>query len=161
MNRLERVRQLVDDILRQQQDEEERRAGFVHLYSVAAVCALLAQRRGLDPELCAAAGMLHDISSYMTGDPSDHARLSSIEARDIMSGLHAFTPAEVDSVCEAIASHSAKDATDGPMHELIKDADVLQHYLYNPALTDTAKSTPGMARLRRVLAELAVAPPAS
>ena len=80
MDRLELVRQTVDEILRQQPDLEERRCGFVHLYGVSATCALLAMARGLDPQLSAIAGMLHDISTYKTGDSTDHARLSAREA---------------------------------------------------------------------------------
>jgi uncharacterized protein len=41
VNRLELVRQIVDDIMRRQQDIEEARCGFVHLYGVSATCALL------------------------------------------------------------------------------------------------------------------------
>ena len=95
MDRLEAVRRIVDEILRRQPDEEERRAGFVHLYGVAAVCVLLALKRGLDPHLCAAAGMLHDISSYKTGDPTDHARLSAREAERILKDLGCFAPKEI------------------------------------------------------------------
>ena len=61
MDRVEAVRQMVDEALRQQPDVEERRCGFVHLYGVAQSCGLLALKRGLDPELCTLAGMLHDI----------------------------------------------------------------------------------------------------
>ena len=51
MDRLEKVRQVVDEILRQQPDLEERRCGFVHLYGVAQTCPLLALTRGLDPQI--------------------------------------------------------------------------------------------------------------
>ena len=56
MDRTEQVRQVVDEILRGQPDEEERRCGFIHLYGVAQACALLALKRGLDAELCTVAG---------------------------------------------------------------------------------------------------------
>jgi uncharacterized protein len=89
MNRVESVRQVVDGILRQQPDVEERRCGFVHLYGVAQACALLALKRGLDPELSTVAGMLHDIWTYKTGEPRDHAAPGSAEAQKIMSDLDA------------------------------------------------------------------------
>lgn len=73
-DRLELIRDAVNETLSQQPDEETRRWGFVHLYGVSATCVLLAAKRGLDPQLCAVAEMLHDIWTYKTGDPTDHAR---------------------------------------------------------------------------------------
>ncbi len=156
MDRLEKVRQAVDTILRRQADEEERRCGFVHLYGVAALCAQIAIRRGLDPQLCAVAGMLHDISSYKTGDPTGHARLSAIEAERIMTESGEFAEDEIALVREAISCHDVKDRVDGEMADLLKDADVLQHYLYNPALTDLSKANARNSRLSDVLEELAL-----
>ena len=72
MDRVDMVRQTVDEILTQQPDWEARQWGFVQLYGVATVCVLLAIRRGLDPQLCAVAELLHDIWSYKTGDSTDH-----------------------------------------------------------------------------------------
>jgi uncharacterized protein len=131
MNRLEAIRKLVDDILMKQSDSEERRCGCVHLYGVSATCGLLALKRGLNVELCEIAGMLHDISSYKTGCYVDHARLSSIEAREILNETDCFSNEEIDIICSAILSHSNKQDIDNPYNEILKDADVLQHYLYN------------------------------
>jgi uncharacterized protein len=131
MNRLEEIRKLVDNILMKQSDFEERRCGCVHLYGVSATCGLLALKRGLNVELCEIAGMLHDISSYKTGCYVDHARLSSIEAREILNETDYFSNEEIDIICSAILSHSNKQDIDNPYNEILKDADVLQHYLYN------------------------------
>jgi uncharacterized protein len=134
MNRVELVRQVVDEIVRRQPDVEERRCGFVHLYGVAQTCALLALKRGLDPELCTVAGMLHDIWSYKTGDPTNHATLGCVEAQKILSELGHFTQEEIAVISEAISYHSDKGEVDGTIDELLKDADVLQHFLYNTSL---------------------------
>jgi uncharacterized protein len=134
MDRLEKVRQIVDEILRQQLDMDESRCGFVHLYGVALTCALLALKRGLDPQMCAIAGMLHDIASYKTGDSINHAQRSTLEAAAILRKAGGFSKREIDDVCQAISTHSAKDEIDGKLAEVLKDADVLQHHLYNPAL---------------------------
>ena len=136
MDRLELIRKIVDDIVRQQTDHAERRCGFVHLYGVSAICVLLALKRGLDPHICGIAGMLHDISSYKTGDPTDHARLSAREAETILQGTGQFTATEIGEICTAIAQHRAKAEVDGQLSELLKDADVVQHYLYNPMLPE-------------------------
>jgi uncharacterized protein len=138
-NRLEFVRQMVDEIIPTQPDTEQRRCGYVHLYGVSAVCVLLAFRRGLDPELCAAAGMLHDIWNYgpqfsiAVGPNPNHGSLGIPEARRILDAA-GFAPAEIKAICTAIERHSDKETIHGELDELLKDADVLQHYLYNPAL---------------------------
>lgn len=148
-DRLEQVRQAVDDILRQQPDGTLARCGFVHLYGVSAVCVLLAEKRGLDAELCAVAGMLHDISSYKLGDSTNHARLSAIEADRILDESRLFADDEIAQITDAVSKHCAKDETDDTVAELLKDADVLQHYLYDPGLEITCTD-----RLERILAEL-------
>ena len=155
MDRLEKVRQVVDEILRQQPDLEERRCGFVHLYGVAQTCALLAQKRGLDPQVCAVMGMLHDIATYRSGDPTNHAPRGAIEAAAILSDTGQFSQQEIDQISQAISTHSAKDQIDGELAELLKDADVLQHDLYNPALYKHPNLQSGQ-RFQRIMAELAI-----
>ena len=152
-NRVELIRQVIDEqVLRQQPDVEERRRGFVHLYGVAQACAFLALKRGLDPELGMIAGMLHDVWRYKTGDPMDHATLGSAEARTILLELGCFTQEEIDAVSQAVFHHCDKAAVHGDFDELLKDADVLQHYLYNTTL----KLPPFGPRLIRILDELGV-----
>lgn len=106
----------------------------MHLYGVSAMCSLLAIRRGLDTELCATAGMLHDIWAYKIGDSTGHARLGAIEAERILRESGGYTSDEIAMVCEAIANHSRKREVQDDLSELLKDADVLQHYLYNPSM---------------------------
>lgn len=36
-------------------------------------------------------------------------------------------------IADAIRAHSAKVRVDGSLAELLKDADVLHHYLYSPS----------------------------
>lgn len=152
-DRLELVRQLVDEILQQQPDQEERRCGFVHLYGVAVLSTLLALQQGQDPQLCAVAAMLHDIASYQTGDDADHARRSAAIAEQILTQTGRFTASEIAMICGAIASHSDKETTgEAPMAELLKDADRLQHYLYNPALQGQLRTTERLQRLWQALA---------
>ncbi len=151
MDRLELVRRVVDGLLGKQANEEERRCGFVHLYGVSLICSLLAIKRGLDPQLCAVAGILHDISSYITGDSQDHARRSSVEAERILKELGCFTAEEICGICTAIACHGEKEKEHGPLEELLKDADVVQHYFYNPVLKEELRNH---ERVIKVLREL-------
>ena len=155
MDRLEKVRQVVDQILRQQPDLEERRCGFVHLYGVAQTCALLALKRGFDPQICAVMGMLHDIATYRSGDPTNHAARSAVEAAALLKETGQFSQEEIEQICQAISTHSAKDQIDGALAELLKDADVLQHDLYNPAQYKHPDLQRGQ-RFQKLMAELAI-----
>ncbi len=152
VNRLEKIRQRVDCILWALEDKEAARCGFVHLYGVAQTAVLLAGRRGLEPSMCGVAGMLHDLSSYMTGTSENHARLSALRAKAIMQETSAFTLDEINAVCCAIEEHSDKENTGtSPLCETLKDADLLQHHLYR-ANTNSFASSNG--RLLRVFDEL-------
>jgi uncharacterized protein len=161
LDRTERVRQVVDEVLRGQEDLEEQRAGFIHLYGVSQSCALLALVRGLDAELCTVAGMLHDLATYQTGDPTDHGRRSAVLAREILSDLGCFAQDEIATICTAIARHRIKDQVHGAYDDLLKDADVLQHVLYNTRLVpgegeQTHASAPWRARLSAMWTELGI-----
>ncbi len=134
MNRIEQVREVGDDILLHMSDAVERRCAYLHLYGVAQACALIAQKRGENVELAVIAGMLHDISSYATMDSADHAHKGAEMAEEIMKSLNAFTEEEIEIVCNAIYNHSDKDMVHACFDEVLKDADVMQHCLYNPLL---------------------------
>ena len=134
MNRIEEVRVVVDEILLNMTDCEERRCAYLHLYGVAQACALLALKRGENPELAVIAGMLHDIHSYAKMDSYDHAHKGAEMARDILKSLKLFTESEENMICEAIYHHSDKSERHGSLDEILKDADVMQHVLYNPLL---------------------------
>ncbi len=151
MDRLVRVRQIVDEILLTQEDIEERRCGYVHLYGVSALAALLAKERGLDAEIACAAAMLHDIYSYRTHLTANHAHNSEEDARVLLRDLGLFSDVEQRLIRSAIFHHSDKANVHQPYDELIKDADVLQHYLYNTALPVKGHEA---ARLKAIHAEL-------
>lgn len=131
MNRLESICNIVDRVLLEQSDLEHRRNGYVHLYGVSQFCSLLALKHGLDVELCAVAGMLHDIWTYKASYSVDHAKLGSIEARKILNEVNCFSEEEIDIIYSSISKHSNKQDINSDYDEMLKDADVLQHYLYN------------------------------
>lgn len=135
LTRIDLVRRYVDDMLKACEDKETARCGFVHLYGVGQACALIALRRGHDrayAELAEIAGMLHDFSTYEDNTREEHERRSSERARNILTQTGAFTEAEVDRVCQAIIRHGDKKNVHGEFDEILKDADVLQHWLRNP-----------------------------
>lgn len=149
MNRLECLRERVDALLLPITDPEERRCAYVHLYGVSQLCVLLAAKRGLATDPAAAAGMLHDLAAYTDADPREHAGRSAAMAAPLLEGL--YSPEETEQIVSAIARHSDKHTAHEPPDELLKDADALQHWLYNPS----AQLSPhAAARCRATLREL-------
>lgn len=147
MDRITCVQLYVNRLLDTITDAHEHRTAAVHLYGVAGNAALLAIRRGLDPELAAAAGLLHDISTYATGERKNHAGRSAAMARTCMKGSGLFTQEEMDAICSAIAHHSDKDKQQAPLDEVLKDADVMHHCLHNPSQPPNEKEAERYAQL--------------
>ena len=134
MDRIEKVREVVDNILLKMTKDEARRHAYVHLYGVAQACALLALKRNENVELAVIAGMLHDIYTYANLDSKDHAHKGADQARGILDSLQLFNDNEKNLICNAIYNHSNKSGTHDWLDEILKDADVMQHVLYNPLL---------------------------
>lgn len=132
MNRIEVLRKYIDDILLNMTDVEERRCGYLHLYGVAQSCALIALKRGENAELATMAGMLHDIYSYSKMDTNEHAHKGAELSREILTSLEITNDNETNIICGAIYNHSSKGIVHCDFDEVLKDADVLQHCLYNP-----------------------------
>ena len=138
MERIQAVQKYVDQVLQNIDDQAERECAYKHLYGVSQACALLAMKRRENIELAAIAGLLHDLYTYQRGDSTDHAHKGSILAKDILTSLGCFSDDEVAMVARAIDYHSDKAAKHSSFDEILKDADVLQHCLYNP-LKDIAE----------------------
>lgn len=131
-DRIERVRSIAGSYLEKITDPSFRSEGYVHMFGVAQACVLLAMKRGEDAELAACAGYLHDIATYATGDSSRHAVRGADMAERILGQTGIFTEEEIGKITSAIRFHSDKKDVDGPLEEILKDADVLQHCLYDP-----------------------------
>lgn len=133
--RIDGIRRYVDGMLKNCDDKEISRNGYVHLYGVGQACALLALRRGYDrnyAELAEIAGMLHDFSKYKENAEENHAEKSSREAERILLSTGQFTRDETEMICSAIRKHSNKRQIDAAFDEILKDADEMQHWLRNP-----------------------------
>lgn len=124
---------------------------LLHLSSVSQFAALLALRRDLNTELAQAAGLLHDISSYLHTPTPDHGPRGAIIARDILISQGDFSPSDIETITHAIHHHSDKATIHGPYDELLKDADVLSHALHNPSLYDMPNESTRYANLLREL----------
>lgn len=135
LTRIDTVRQYVDEMLKACEDKEDARCGYIHLYGVGQACALIALRRGHDrafAELAEIAGMLHDFATYKDHARENHAQRSSVLTRAILTQTNVFTQEEIDMICQAISRHSDKMEVHTDMDEILKDADVMQHWLRNP-----------------------------
>ncbi len=131
MNRVEVLRKYIDKILLNMNDDELRRAAYVHLYGVAQNCTLIALKRNESVELSTMAGMLHDIYTYAKMDSKDHAHKGASLANEILAELNITTPDESKIICNAIYCHSDKENVHNGIAEVLIDADVMQHCLYN------------------------------
>lgn len=149
--RLESVRSVVDNMLLSMPDAEERRCAYLHLYGVSQTSSILAIKRDLDPEIAAIIGMLHDYYSYLTGVQLFHGANSAETIRPIIRDMDLFTKEEQKKILRAIFHHSDKKKIHSDYDELIKDADVFQHFLYNINKKVRIKSAD---RLKNVLKEL-------
>ena len=127
MSRLKELRKYVDGKINKIDDADKRISAAAHLYGVSLAAQVLAKKRGLDPEIAAMAGMLHDMHAYKTGSYDDHAHLGAELAKKILNKLELTTPEETEIICSAIYHHDDKASIDGPMDELLKDADVFDH----------------------------------
>ena len=165
-NRLENLRLEIDRLIMEKQAEKSRH--FIsHLYGVSGFCGLLALRRGLNAEIAATCGMLHDIYQITDGTAENHAVKGAETSKKILQAMNAYSDEEIEIITVAVAAHSDKvteveeakkilktmntyssddienitaemakrgeqSAVYEPYCELLKDADVLDHCLYNP-----------------------------
>lgn len=104
--------------------------GYQHLYGITTLCIELALIRGLDTDLAATIGILHDYATYYTASSFDHANRSAMLAKDIVIDIYAKE--EIDIICTAIKNHSNKQNIDDAYSKLIKDADTWYSYLFEP-----------------------------
>ena len=133
MGRLKELRNYINGEISKIDDVDERTAATVHLYGVSLAAVILAKKRGLNEELAAMAAMLHDLYAYKTASYDDHAHKGAELAKEILEKLGLTDEAETEMICSAIYHHDDKLVTDGPMDELLKDADVISHCLNDPA----------------------------
>ena len=117
----------MDAELNRMEDADKRTSAIAHLYGVSLAAAMIAKKRGLDPEIASMAAMLHDLNAYKTGSYDDHAHKGAELARNILTELKLTDDAETEMICSAIYNHDDKLEIHSPMDEVLKDADVIHH----------------------------------
>lgn len=154
MNKLNRLREKIDEIILSIESIEERKSAYIHLYGVSELALVLALKRGLNTELASIAGILHDVFRYRTGIYKDHDKRGAGEAKQILEELRLLNEEEICIIESAIYHHSDKLNIHDTYDELLKDADILQQYLYNMSLE---LSEGYKERVHKVLNELGLA----
>ncbi|MBO4300518.1 MAG: HD domain-containing protein [Desulfovibrio sp.] len=129
MGRLKELRKIVDQELLAIEDADKRKSAYVHLYGVSLSATLISEKRKTSTELACMAAMLHDLYAYKSGSYEDHAHKGAELARNILNGLGLTTAEETEAICAAISRHDDKHTIDGPLDEVLKDADVMHHCL--------------------------------
>ena len=151
-NRLEMLRNEIDKLVLAGNPENIRKY-ISHMYGVARFCTLLAMKRNLNAELATTCGMLHDIYYMSGGMDGDHAQMGAVQAEAILKATGLYRDAEITAVVSAVAKHSDKNMVHGPYDELLKDADVMDHCLYN---TEFPVAQHEKERYRALLKELGI-----
>ncbi len=151
MDRVSEIEAFVFGRFNEIDDVKWRTRALYHSHAVSLICALLAGKRGLDAETAAIAGLLHDFYACERRDYADHAHAGAGRAREILESLGLTAPEENDLICGAICRHDDLTFVDGPMDELLKDADLIDNAMSRPA---RAVKENERARLERICKEL-------
>lgn len=152
MNRIYKLRNEIDRRI-ENMNESERSLAIRHLYGVSDLCAILALRRSLDSKVCAAAGLLHDLWSFENSTTQNHAKPGAKLAEEILDDIHTFDKYEIKTIVSMIRYHSDKGNVHGEYEELLKDADVVHHYLEE---TDKKFVKSKAQRIKRSFRELGI-----
>jgi len=124
-----------------------------HILGSVKGATLLANKRGLDPEIVTIAMILHDLGRIPTGVFEGHDIAGTPLVKKIMQRIGDFTQQEIDLVVRLTRTHRQKDQEGDPYEECIRDADVLDIYLSGISGWKRPME-PHRARLEKVAQEL-------
>jgi len=136
-NRIEILRNFITNALFSETESIKQRFGyFNHMSSISQFAAFLALKRGENVELATMAGLLHDYHSFKALDSTNHAEKGALLAREVLTELKLTNEQETEMICSAIHNHSSKSTYHSNFDEVLIDADVLQHRLFNITLPE-------------------------
>lgn len=124
--------------------------GIAHLAYSACIGAILARKRGQNMDLAQTAGYLHDVwlhlhAPYDEATVKLHAHEGALLAERFMREMGEYTDGEIAVVARMIENHDFTGQTDDPMSEIMKDSDMLSHYLNASAVGREDKFNPRAA----------------
>ncbi len=102
----------------------------IHMASCARIGYILAEQRGLDPDLAAIACAVHDYGRVITGKQKGHAEAGAVPVKGFLESTGLFTEEEIDNISIAVGNHSKKGEVGSPLEEVVKDADCLDFDMY-------------------------------
>ena len=102
----------------------------IHVISCAKLGYLMAEERGVDPILAAAACAVHDYGRIITGKQANHAEIGYEPVMEFLKGLGLFSAEEIEEIALSVKNHSNKSEVGTPLEEIVKDADVLDFHQY-------------------------------
>ena len=110
----------------------------IHMASCAKLGYLMAEKRGVDPILAAAACSVHDYGRILNGVQEGHAAYGYEPVMAFLRQTELFSEEEVEAIGLAVKNHSRKGEIGGPLEEIVKDADILDfvHFGMRPARED-------------------------
>lgn len=145
---------LLNSIIESKVAADERKNAYIHSYGVAELGSMLAGIRGLNMELAYIIGLFHDIYAFYSGSYACHGQSGADMVRVVLRKNDAFYDYERMIISSAIFHHSDKENLHDEYDELLKDADVLQHYYYNSCKRVYKHE---LNRLNKILTELNIA----
>ncbi len=74
MNREQKLVLKVNKQISKIPKQELKEEAYLHLHGVSHLARMIGRRRGLNEELLAVAGLLHDLFQYVKDQEKDHAR---------------------------------------------------------------------------------------
>ena len=158
MNRYDKLKTMVVEFL-MEKNPDYAPIGISHLNYSACLCALLARKRGQDMDMAQTAGLLHDVWLHLHA-PYDqetvrlHAHEGALMAADFMERHGEYSPGDIAVVTRMIENHDFTSQVDDPMSEIMKDADMLSHYLNASAAGREGDFNPRAADVLRELGAL-------
>jgi uncharacterized protein len=120
-----------------------------HMCGTAAIAQLLARKRNAGEEAAACMGIIHDLGRILSGKQENHAADGYGPAKELLSSLRLFSEDEIEQIAAAVRDHSNKDDIGSPEEEIVKDADILNYYMFGLPVVKESH----LRRLKTVLAE--------
>ena len=152
-NRVKSIRVLVNEMLSNLDSSVIKQEASAQLYGVSSFASMLAMKRGLDTEIAAITGLLHNYYFYKTGVSYFPGINSAETVRPIIRDLSIFSKDEQLVILRAIFYQNQRNQVHGPYDEIIKDAIIIQKFFNN---LDHTEPHLDVHRLLNVLSELSI-----
>lgn len=124
-----------------------------HILGSIKGATLLANKRGLDPEIVTIGMILHDLGRIPTGVFEGHDLAGASFIKDLLERSGDFSQEEIELIIRLAKTHRQKDQIGDPYEECIRDADILDIYLSGIAGWER-RMEPHRERLEKLSKEL-------